>query len=144
MYSSMDFLVYWPEREQLKLTLPISFREKFSSCAVIIDCFEVFIDSPSDFLARAQAWSSYKHHNTAKYLIEITPQGTISFISKRWGGRISDKFITEHCAFLKNLLPGDLVLADLGLTSKTAVAFTVQGSRFLAILRVNLSSLQWK
>ena len=50
MYSSMDFLVYWPEREQLKLTLPMSFRQKFSSCAVIIDCFEVFIDHPSDLL----------------------------------------------------------------------------------------------
>ena len=54
MYSSMDFLVYCPEREQLKLTLPMSFRQKFSSCAVIIDCFEVFIDRSSDLLARAQ------------------------------------------------------------------------------------------
>ena len=115
MYSSMDFLVYWPEREQLKLTLPRSFRQKFSSCAVIIDCFEVFIDRPSDLLARAQTWSSHKNHNTAKYLIGVTPQGTVSFISKGWEGRTSDKFITEDCAFLKNLLPGDLVLADRGL-----------------------------
>ena len=132
MYSSMDFLVYWPEREQLKLTLPMSFRQKFSSCAVIIDCFEVFIDRPSDLLARAQTWSSYKHHNTAKYLIGITPQGTVSFISKGWGGRTSDKFITEHCAFLKNLLPGDLVLADRG--------FDIQDSCGLYCARLQIPS----
>ncbi|XP_046845616.1 uncharacterized protein LOC124439434 [Xenia sp. Carnegie-2017] len=88
MFSSMKFLIHWPDREQLRLTLPMCFRERCSSCAVIIDCFEVFIDRPSDFLARAHTWSSYKHHNTAKFLIGITPQGTVSFISKAWGGSV--------------------------------------------------------
>ena len=114
MFTSMRFLIHWPDREQLRLTLPMCFRGKFSSCAVIIDCFEVFIDRPSDLLARAHTWSSYKHHNTAKFLIGIVPQGTVSFISKSWGGRTSDKFITEHSGLLDNLLPGDLVLADRG------------------------------
>ena len=112
MFTSMAFLVKWPQREELKLTLPACFRETFSSCAVIIDCFEVFIDRPSCLLARAKTWSSYKHHNTAKFLIGITPQGTVSFISEGWGGRASDKFITEHCGLLNKLIPGYLVLAD--------------------------------
>lgn len=63
-------------------------------------------------MARAQTWSSYKHHNTAKYLIGITPQGVISYILKGYGGRVSDKFITENCGIL--LVSGDLVLADRG------------------------------
>ena len=54
--------------------------EKFSKSVVIIDCTEIFIERPTDLLARAQVWSNYKHHSTVKFLIGITPQGTISFL----------------------------------------------------------------
>lgn len=73
-------------------------------------------------MARAQTWSNYKHHNTIKFLIGITPQGAISFISKGYGGRASDKFITENCGILNKLLPGDLVLADRGFDISEDVA----------------------
>ena len=38
----------------------------------------------------------------------------MGFISEAWGGRVSDKYLTEHCGILKKLLPGDVVLADQG------------------------------
>ena len=53
----------------------------------------------------ACTWSQYKHYNTIKYLISVTPQGVISFISNGWGGRTSDKYITENSGFLNHLLP---------------------------------------
>lgn len=84
-------------------------------------CTEVFIERPSNLVARAQTWNNYKHHNTAKVLIGITPQGTISFLSKAWGGRASDKFMTEHSGFLDRLHPGDLILADRGFTIEESV-----------------------
>ncbi len=122
MYKRLKKLIRWPERETLRKTMPMEFRKYFGHrCAVIIDCFELFIEKPSGLKARAETWSSYKHHHTVKFLIRITPQGSVSFISKAWGGRVSDKFVTENSDFLSKLLPGDLVLADRGFDVKDSV-----------------------
>ena len=73
-------------------------------------------------MARAQTGSSYKHHNTMKVLIGIASQGIVSFVSSTWGGRASDKYLSEHCDVFKNLLPGDVVLADQGFDISQTVA----------------------
>lgn len=116
-------LIKWPERAELWKTTPIGFRKHFGTkVVVIIDCFEVFINKPKNLLARAQTFSSYKHHNTVKFLIGITPQGIVSFISKAWGGRTTDKHLTENCNILNNLLPGDVVMADRGFNIEESTA----------------------
>ena len=71
-------------------------------------------------MARAQTWSNYKKHNTVKFLIGITLQGSIAFISKGLGGRVSDVHLTENCGLLRNFLPGDVVLADRGFNIQEA------------------------
>ena len=67
-------------------------------------------------------WSSYKHYNTTKYLISMTPQVTISFVSKGWGVRTSDQYITEHWGYLHHSLPGDVDLAAHGFDMADSVA----------------------
>ena len=84
-------LVKWPSHDAIQRTMPFCFRVHYGlKVMAIIDCFELFIEKPSSLLAKACTWSQYKHYNTAKYLISITPQGVISFISRGWGGRASD------------------------------------------------------
>ena len=112
LYSSLSFLIRWPERGELLKTMPMEFRKHFRSCVVIIDCFEVFIECPTSLSARAQAWSNYKHHNTAKFLIGITPRGSVTYICQGWGGRTSDVFITENCGLLSKLLSDDINISQ--------------------------------
>ena len=86
LYVNLKPVIHWPDCDDLIKSMPLSFRESFGTKVVaIIDCFEVFIERPSNLYARAQTWSNYKHHNTVKYLIGITPQGSVSFISEGLG-----------------------------------------------------------
>ena len=119
LYGKLKPMIMWPSREDRERTMPMCFRKH---CAVIIDCFEMFLRRPTDVLSRAQTYSSYKHHNTDKYLIGITPQGTVSYISKEWGGRVSDKYLTEHSTLFNFLEPGDTILADRGFDIKESTA----------------------
>ena len=114
MYERLQHLVKWPDHEQLYPTMPMEFKKKFGKGVVIIDCFEVFMERPKGPMARAQTWSNYKHHNTVKFLIGISPQGSVTFLPKGWGGRVSDRYLTENSGILEKLHPADVILADRG------------------------------
>ena len=76
---------------------------------------------PNDLHIQSSTWSTYKHHNTAKFLmIACTPNGVVSFISPVYVGGISDVELTLISGFLKTLEDKhDIsVMADRGFTIK--------------------------
>lgn len=118
--TKLDFLIKWPDREVVQKTIPGPFRALFPRLTCIIDCFEIFIDRPKKLSARCKVYSNYKKHSTVKVLIGCTPNGSISFLSKAWGGRASDIDIVRHSRFIEPNMhhPHDQILADRGFTLK--------------------------
>lgn len=109
---------WFPNKEQVLLTLPSTFRQKYPTTVAILDASEVFIETPSDLMLQSTSWSSYKHHNTLKFLVVCTPNGAISYISPAYLGSVSDPALTEDCGFLEKLdgMNGMSVMADRGFT----------------------------
>ena len=108
-----DFIV-WPKEETIRKNLPLAFKARFSSVTCIIDCLEIEIEKPSTALDQSLTWSSYKACNTLKYLISITPNGLINFVSEGFGGRASDMAVLKRSSFLSRLKPGMVIMADRG------------------------------
>ena len=52
---------------------------------------------------QSSTWSSYKHHNTFKFLIACTPNGAICFVSPLFFGSISDVELTQISGFIQQL-----------------------------------------
>ena len=54
-------LISWPDSEDLNRTMTQCFIDYFGfKTTVIVDCFEIFIDKPTNLMARAQTYSNYK------------------------------------------------------------------------------------
>ena len=45
LYTKLHCFINWPERDNLLKTMPMVFQKAFKKCAIIIDCFEIFIET---------------------------------------------------------------------------------------------------
>ena len=107
-------LLEWPTADIVSHNMPKSFRKHFPSTRVIIDCSELFVQTPRALHAQRTTWSSYKSHNTFKFLLGIAPSGQITFLSKLFCGSISDREIVIKSQFLELIERNDNVMADRG------------------------------
>ena len=102
LYVKLAFLIKWPYHDASAKTLPHAFRQYFPRLTGIIACKEIFIERPRSLKARAEVYSNYKRHSTAKVLIACTPQGAVCFVSKVWGGRVSVVELLKRSGYISN------------------------------------------
>ena len=98
----------------IKANLPLAFKANFRNVNSLIDCFEIQMCKPADSLKQGLSWSSYKSTNTAKYLISVTPDGMITFVSEGETGRVTDAALFQKSSVVDHLPPGSVVMADRG------------------------------
>ena len=79
-----------------------------------IDASEIKIQCPKKAEAAVLCYSSYKGGHTLKFLIGISPNGHITFLSKCYGGRVTDCQLTQESGLLNKLETDDEVMADKG------------------------------
>ena len=112
-------MVKWLPRKAIRDHLPDIYRKAgHHNLRCIIDCTELFVERPKALDLQAQTWSDYKSHNTIKFLIGISPNGYITFISDCYTGRASDKLICNDSGFYDLLERDDEIMADRGFQIK--------------------------
>lgn len=112
--KKLSFLCPWPSKKVIMKNMPLKFKKKYPSCRVIIDCTEIYTETPQSLKNKSLMYSHYKSHMTYKALIGISPNGVITFASDLWAGSVSDKQLTKSCGILELCEPGDAIMADKG------------------------------
>ena len=79
LHSKFRTFPIWPSRAADQESMPSCFQEAYPSARAIIDCTEIYIKKASSVRSQSSTYSNYKHHNTTKGLIGITPAGAVSF-----------------------------------------------------------------
>ena len=64
MYLRLAQIPLWPTREQIDKYIPSSFKQNFLKTRVIVDCTELFCETPTSLELKGHFYSDYKSRNT--------------------------------------------------------------------------------
>ena len=112
--------VPWPEKEQILQSMPTCF-EQFKDIRVVVDCTEIYIETPKKTCCQLINYSQYKSGNTCKVMTGVTSSGNVSFISKYYRGRATDSQIFLQNGLL-NLVQSEESMFDKGFRIDEACA----------------------
>ena len=108
-----DLMSTIPSRDKNAAGAPSSFS-LFNNCRIVIDCTDIEIAVPGLMSKQNATYSSYRGMNSFKFIVGVSPNAVISYVSDLYPGSISDKAIVEKSGLLKHFVAGDLILADKG------------------------------
>lgn len=111
--TGLKFAIHWPSREEVLRNIPTCFY-KYRNVRAVIDVIEINIQSPKNLCCQIGTYSSYKSSNTVRFMTAVSPGGLITYISKAFLGRSSDKAIFEKSNFIKLFESGDGLMTDKG------------------------------
>lgn len=112
--TSIKPAIYWPTKEEILQNMPKCF-ENFKTTRIVLDATEIKVQKLKCLKCRILSYSHYKCSHTMKFLIGITPSGLISYVSKGYGGRASDKAIFCNENIINKLDPHDAIMVDKGI-----------------------------
>nr|XP_018672850.1 uncharacterized protein LOC108950989 [Ciona intestinalis] len=93
LYFLLRMQPIWPTRADVRAKMPAEFKSLYPTTRVILDCTEIFVETPSSLLLQSQLYSSYKSSTTIKSLVGIALHGATTFVSSMFTGSISDRKI---------------------------------------------------
>ncbi|CAM4275411.1 unnamed protein product [Leuciscus chuanchicus] len=131
LYYLLGSIRLWIPPEKVKAHLPPEFA-LFPDTQVVLDCTEIFCQTPSSLLLHSEVYSPYKSHTTFKAMIGIAPHGPITFVSPLYAGSMSDRDIFKQSGIAKLLTPKMAIMVDKGFLVDNLFPGKVYRPAFLA------------
>lgn len=113
LYYLLGSTRLWIPPEEVKAHLPPEFA-LFPDTQVVLDCTEIYCQTPSSLLLQSEVYSTYKSHTTFKAMIGIAPHGVITFVSPLYAGSMSGSEIFKLSGITKLLTPEMAIMVDKG------------------------------
>ncbi|XP_034048874.1 uncharacterized protein LOC117530048 [Thalassophryne amazonica] len=109
IFTTWINLMYFELREWFQLPDPNkSQASDFPNARVIIDCAELFCETPGHFKEKKHSYSDDKHYETFKFLVALSAHPAVFHVSNVFGGHACD----VHDVLAASRAVGGKVMAD--------------------------------
>lgn len=122
--SLLGSICIWMSPATVKAKLPLDFDGPYSNTQVILDCTELWCQTPSSLLLQSEVFSTYKSHCTFKVMLGMSPNGALTFVSSLYQGSMSDKELFRQSGITALLTPEMGIMVDKG-KNKYKSAYTI-------------------
>ncbi|XP_058810345.1 uncharacterized protein LOC131675394 [Phymastichus coffea] len=110
---TLKAMIDWQSRVTISRNLPNYFKG-YEDVRVVLDCTEIHIQHTKCLECQMSTFSQYKGGLTVKFMTGVSPSGSITYVSKLYGGKSSDTAIFNQSSLIQLLERGDAIMVDKG------------------------------